>query len=895
MSTDAPDPRLLENWEDAFQYPIPTVRAMEKRLRTGVAENHDKLRNLVGASYRDLLGTAHTIIEIDGQLQEVEKLIGSAGKKANTRLIEKTGQNCEAYQDERRSQESDEYRWVSEVSTLERSLSTVSQILREDSSCLLAAKLLVVARLLHKSLCQKRRTQDYIGRLGAKLSSLRQKLLRHIDRRLIRHAGDNNILVEDLTAFSLASSAQPSDVLAHFYHLRSNAIARPKRQALKDTKESILRRLDLFISTIRESKILFPDLLSKSLKSLGSQPLLIDRGIVDIESLNLDVNARWFDEDVKNYTAWTRHDELARSKAEEKLKSWTFDALDTLTTAAGKDIAEESDPKAVVEVRQSIIQSWLTSSKALRILSSKSALQKLRNPFTDRLQDIMATSCTEIHDSTCKAVFDGCNANNAGTWYTPSLWDPSTLSLEYGNGAGTFRKAIVDRRLGRSHEIHAVINAFEKRAKRIQQLQTAIKEMRDTRWDDDYDDDEDNDDAEESSFQALSRSDPESLQSTLRERTWRTIQSIESDLQERSKKTNITITGLDSPGIFMYRSLRELRRIVPPFLHNIDPSQAQSLFCESLFANLRDQLAQYVTKETTPTLSTALERFFKSTSLPLRALWDTGSPPLPVQPSPATFKYLRAVVGQMEELGFDIWSPRTGHLTKRLLLDEAVRVCIEHAQEWNTNLAAEHKGTGSSEDTTESEENKTDEHEGHANDIKLVDDAIGRQSNYHGEDESESYEEKQPEQERVQDPLFDDTTLANEPSEFKQNQSSIQNTTHLLTQQQKLVQLLFDTLYLSQALSSPQSPALDQLINPLVISIDDIGERIFSVFDSESTSADEETRKAVIIIKGEADEGDRSERTPEVMGRLNKAAGEYWKRTYALFGLLVVPAASTSS
>ena len=794
--------------------------------------------------------------------------------------------------------ESVEYGLGSEISTLKSSLHAVSQILRERSSCLLAAKLLVVARLLHKSISQKRRTQTPTEKFAAKLSFLRQKLLRHIDRRLIHHAGDNNVLVDDLTAFSLASSAQPSDVLAHFYHLRSNAIARPKSKALKNTKESILRRLDLFTATIRESKVLFPDLLSKSLKSLNAQPLLTDQRIVEIESLNLDVTARWISKDVKNYTAWTRHDELTGSKADERLKSWTSDALNTLTIAIGKDIAVESDSKVIVDVRQSILQSWLTSSKTLRLLSSRAALQTLRHPFTTRLQDIMSASCNEMHDSTCKAVFDGVNANDAGTSYVPSLWHPSTLSLEYGNGAGDFTRTIVDRRLGRSHGVHAVISAFEKRANRIQQLLAAVKEMRDTRWDNDYDDDDDDENdeaAEDSTYQALSRSDPESLQSLLRECTRRTSQSIQRDLEERSQNTDITINGLDSPGIFMYRSLRELRRIVPTFLHSIDPSQAQDLFCESLFAKLRHELGVRVTKETTPTLSAALERSSKSTTMPLLALWDIGSPRLPVQPSPAAFKYLRAVVGQMDDLGFDIWSPRTVNLTKKMLLDEAVRGCIKQAQESTVNTAAEEKGSEPSKELTNMEDDRKGEHERHADDPETVDDDAGKQSSPTGHEDSEPSEEKQFKQERVQDLQSNDTSSTSKSLQSKEDTTNVQTTTHLLTQQQKLVQLLFDTLYLFQALSSPESPALDQLINPIVASIDDLGKRILSGVENGSTSMHEETKKAVVFIKGELGEEKRSERMPEVMGRLNKAAREYWKRTYALFGLLVVSGGSASS
>lgn len=53
MSKDAPDPRALEDWESAFQYPIPTVRAAEKRLHQILNENHDKLRNIVGSVGHD--------------------------------------------------------------------------------------------------------------------------------------------------------------------------------------------------------------------------------------------------------------------------------------------------------------------------------------------------------------------------------------------------------------------------------------------------------------------------------------------------------------------------------------------------------------------------------------------------------------------------------------------------------------------------------------------------------------------------------------------------------------------------------------------------------------------------------------------------------------------------
>lgn len=48
MASDGPDPQALKSWEDAFHYPIPTVRRVEQELRRDIASNKEKLRALVG-------------------------------------------------------------------------------------------------------------------------------------------------------------------------------------------------------------------------------------------------------------------------------------------------------------------------------------------------------------------------------------------------------------------------------------------------------------------------------------------------------------------------------------------------------------------------------------------------------------------------------------------------------------------------------------------------------------------------------------------------------------------------------------------------------------------------------------------------------------------------------
>ena len=45
---EAPDPKTFKSWEDAFQYPVTTVRGLEKQLRSELDTNREKLRTLVG-------------------------------------------------------------------------------------------------------------------------------------------------------------------------------------------------------------------------------------------------------------------------------------------------------------------------------------------------------------------------------------------------------------------------------------------------------------------------------------------------------------------------------------------------------------------------------------------------------------------------------------------------------------------------------------------------------------------------------------------------------------------------------------------------------------------------------------------------------------------------------
>ena len=51
MAVESIDPKNLRHWEDAFQYPVVTVRSLERQLRNDIESNKEKLRTLVGYDF----------------------------------------------------------------------------------------------------------------------------------------------------------------------------------------------------------------------------------------------------------------------------------------------------------------------------------------------------------------------------------------------------------------------------------------------------------------------------------------------------------------------------------------------------------------------------------------------------------------------------------------------------------------------------------------------------------------------------------------------------------------------------------------------------------------------------------------------------------------------------
>lgn len=878
---------------------------------------------------------------------------------------------------------------ASQLAVLQGALSQVLKLLKNGGSSLLTAKLLVLARLLHKSLAQSADASPLVESLGRRLGSLRQKLLRYIDRRLVRLQVDTESLVEHMTAFSLATSSTSMDILRHFQQLRLNALTSSNKSGEADTQGNILKRLALFLATRRESRMIFPELVGASLRVLGARSLLSDATITSIAELDLDIHEKWFSDEVRNFTPYTRQNAFSQEKADALIEDWARDALRALTEAIGTDLSQVTNLADVAGARKEVLQTWLSSKRDAQGLSTRQILEELRQPFSSRMEELIKETLTRLQKSLSTPVVAILNDwSTASTEITcPSLWDPSTLEMEVGDGAILFRQAIVDRRMGTSSSIKTILHGFEGRAKELEDMQALIKDMKSTRWEDDFDDDDDDDDSE-STRDVLTRVDPQEFQLVLSDGTRDLIRGIERLFTFQLGHLVKDCDTPTSPGIWILRIIRGLRARLPRLLAPINGQLSQSLLCEELVESLQVSITEAVESKTTPAISASLDSFVRS-QRPARSLWD-GTPPLPVMPTPATFRYLRGVVKEMGTLGTDLWNPRlarTLKITLKASLSGEIQRVLSEMQTDEEDVSSQSVGVedvgpleeavveqDTMDDSKERREENLVEMKGETD--NYVADSILNAPNSAAEDDTFALATTE-----LDTTAMDDARETVDPSQAADAESSLQTEetgfvvaaaatveaeaaaeaeaeaeaatlaseeTQALRAQShdKLTQLLFDLLYLQQALATtpasssstrPSFPTVAAAAAPATATVSstktsasppsshsaqtvdsrlaqnasvdldgdghgdvDVMSRTIDavalkraayeslrggvhVADDAGASGNVDVGRERVVQRDEERDAEREKERE----RLRKAAVEYWRRTYALFGLLV--------
>jgi hypothetical protein len=533
---------------------------------------------------------------------------------------------------------------MARVKVLKGALEAVGRIVRKGGNALGAAKVLVLARLLHKSISDSDSVPPVLTELKKKLAGARRRLLAYIERSLAKITGDRTVLSSTMCAYAMITSSAPKEILRHFLQVRYEQL-----ESLAETpnEDNILAMLDLYGKTLVDTRDLFPRRLADALGQLSKVPLLQDDQLTSIQELNLDIYRRWIPEDIRTFTPWVRNDQLTASEASEGLMAWAMQAQDSFVQALEESIRAQKDAQIVLSTRRKVLSKYLSVSSKLRNDNFTQSIKELQSVFMKHLEEL-ATHSADLRTFALKSL-DNPDKLQTNTVQT-SPWSLATKSLDLSSGALPFRSAILNHRHGRNEPIKLEHDALDRWTAQLNSHWDFVTSMRAAKWNDDLDFDlEDLDyEGDESIQDALSRNDAAKFERRLRESTTEAFKNAYDRIGQAS-------TVRKDQAAFFIRLLRELDLRRRALSDRLDASTGKKGFDHTAtISNLHIALAEQASQQPLEALTKSLST--KESTTPAITLWE-GSPALPTQISPAAFRLLTALQTRMAELGDDVWSP----------------------------------------------------------------------------------------------------------------------------------------------------------------------------------------------------------------------------------------------
>ena len=727
--------------------------------------------------------------------------------------------------------ESARYSLASQLVVLRSCPDVISRLFKSGGSVLLAAKVLVISRLLHTKLSHRPDPPPYLDNLRNRLASLRRRLLGRIDRRFKSLESSRNVLVEAMCAFSLATSSSPKDIIRHYHHIRLEAVSENMRGGA-DGHDSMLLALRIYVQTLRDTLAVIPTQLVHALENLKSIPLFKSQDVYSLIELNLDVHERWVDDDIRTFTPYIRHDDLTKAEAERSLKQWAKSAFGSFLAGLRNRIQDVEDPGRLIDLRTQVFELWLSNHQHLTGVGSAETLDGLRDVF-----NLQFTRIIQIRASQLERV--GLTVKNVlQIWQpgvsdlTPSLWEFSMISMEFGNGGKPFRESLATRFTSQNEPFTRVSLEYLSFLHSIRNLEEMITKVGDAKWVDDVNDVDNEDDLLDDRQVLLSEDDPRLLQEELNNALREAYAELQVMLCKLPDRFEMTSSGPQAA--YLLRVWRELRQ-------NLPKSYQNAKFGDSSIPSLQHTIADEALRAPLERCSKRIAKMSQAKLLQARPLWE-GNPELPVLPSAWTYRFLLDLASSMNACGSDVWSPQAVDALKmELILSIVPMLEVRQAVEVNGHRDRDLLDGEDKEEEELEEEVKKDEQE--------IQERV-REEN--GEVDGEVAEEKVKEEEKEEE----NSKNLEEPAEEPVN--GIMSNGHIKLEpgaeeepEAGKIQRFFDVAYLINACTVKDMEAED---NQLV-----------SLQRSLTQDLDLE---------------------PNLMERMRKDAAEYSKRTSLLFALL---------
>jgi hypothetical protein len=570
------------------------------------------------------------------------------------------------------------YTFASQLAVLRSAPTVMARLMKRDGSYMLIAKVLVVSRLLHKVLSQAKNKPPIVDQLWEKLLSMRRKLLRRIDKRLASTSGETASLVESMCAYALATSSAPSDVLQHFHKVRMEKMVSELKRGGDELAKHGITALKLCIQTCLDTQTIFPRRLAEGLTKLKAHPLVQDADIRGLYELNLDVHDRWIGDEARNYTPWPRHDELQRPEAEKILHRWSKDAVAAFLKGIKKALDGESRLKEVAHLRQELIETWILSGSRMAGVKSTHVLDDLRDTMNEKLESIVQSRTQALHNVVSELSSQLARPLSSGDSEL-SLWAHTTSASDLSNGALHFKSTILSTYQGRDSAVVTLTSAFDRWMESVLEVKGIVKSMKEARWDDTFADDvedDSDDDLGDSKQTLLSNDDPRLLEEVTQEALAESLQNLGKAFSKIVEKSSNEASTINQT-VFILRVIREIGDRIPRLKLQEKSTALASPFQAETLRALHGALAAHIAPPATEAYKATLSSTSKVRTN-THILWE-GNPPLPSQPSPSAFRFLRELIKSMASVGSDLWASSAVAVLKSRVEEDVTKLLEEHA------------------------------------------------------------------------------------------------------------------------------------------------------------------------------------------------------------------------
>ncbi|KAK3340664.1 hypothetical protein B0H65DRAFT_498535 [Neurospora tetraspora] len=604
-------------------YPLPHIRAIHKALHAEIDDKQSRLRTQVGGSYRELLGTADTIVQMRGDMESVQATLGRMGGRCGRQVVKEKMDGLKKW-DEAEDMDNTRRREAARVKILEGCVLAVQKLLRREEKgpgrdtrkmrggkveekevvmskgdkLLVAAKVCVLGRLLVKTF-EREGIHNEASRTAVKsadrsLTVLRDRLLRCIDSVLVsinEKLTPRSDLLKALSAYSLHTSSGARDTLRHFLEVRGSALSWEGQPSAVRTPKDILRRLNLYAKTLQDVQALAPNKLADALNGLKKKALLADDSLRAIEGLRLDTYSRWCGDEIRYYTPFIRHDDLQAESVNSLLFEWAPVHRDVFIDDLDKTVKSMSEFKAIVDLRTSVLRLWIAESSRVRFNDfspkdeqhsddgtpiNSSMFSQIRSTINNHLLSVIDSKVHKLRLVGSEASAALAAWREGTTDQHLSLWDPSTFSGidltipsgPSGGAAQQFASEVISRLYGRNDAVSKAVASYKSWFHVIDDVGSVVDQLRRQRWENDLEDEEgdmmvvEDEETIEQRQQLLSREDPERLTTHLSDSLLKAFAALDEHLTDLWNQQR---EGPNNGQIAMYllRLLRDIRSRLP--------------------------------------------------------------------------------------------------------------------------------------------------------------------------------------------------------------------------------------------------------------------------------------------------------------------------------------------